>query len=73
MKAWFWTYKGQALFVGRAGAIYPDSRQVEPCTQQSYEEACDVFMRQVEPYKTYLINPNKVTVIYYKTIQEPPT
>lgn len=71
--AWFWTTRSATLWVGHAGAAYPDSFEIERAPQRpDYEAARELFMRQVVPYAAAVIPPGKISTLCFETVYPPP-
>lgn len=65
--AWFWALNTATLFIGIGGKRYPDSFELEPVVIQSPEEACAVFMRNINPY-AHIIPAGRVPLLCYKQV-----
>lgn len=70
--AWFFCPESCALFVGVAGAKYPNSHELEPCTYMTREAADDVVMRQIVPWQAALVPPDKGITLYFRSVQPEP-
>ena len=53
--AWFWSPTSNTLFLGISSLKYQLAHEVQEAISASTEAACEVFMKQIQPYRAAVI------------------